>query len=1395
MLLRSMITLTSCCILAVSMPCALAQQVENAMHLTTADGLSQGVIFDILQDSEGFLWFGTKDGLNRYDGYDFKVFTNDPDDPWSIAENTITLLFEDSQGRIWASTDNTGLDIYDKQSGRFHHLQYDPSDPGGITGTNIRGIVEYSPGNFLLNVDEREINMLTLEDAFFDTQEQPHVIRITLPIQDLNSKVPSTLLKGIIQDTKDRIWVGGPNEIYQLDVQTATLGLVKQGFTVGASLANPDGSIWANHGELPLFHWDGQNATVLSGDFFSTMKYLRDDRDRVWAVCADSLYGLDLADAITPSTVCNPNDRIFFRWQPYVHENTHSFKSVGIDRSGSIWAGTNGFGLYRFNPDHTLIKHRLPNVSIRQITVESDDKFFLWSYSLWWTNDGEHQGNFPLGKHGPAPLTDYLLVTGSGDYWSKEQDLPGNRHVLLRYNQEIRKEQEIEIPWLHFKTQPMLQSRDGNIWITGLNQILTGVDPSSELVTSYDLSTGSRTFIDNQAEKIVSKEYSTAIYEDGAGIFWVGTENEMFRVQRNGKLPDRLDVKRYINRPGEQLSLSYNHVMCFLDDPQEPDKYLWVCTKGGGLNRMHKQEGTFLRLTTEDGLPDNVVYGLLSDDNGNLWGSTNKGIFCLLRSALDNSAFSFKNFSQKDGFQGEEFNTGSYAKLPGGKMIFGGINGYNIFDPSELLVEDYMPPVHITRLLINNETVSPNDGSTLLNKSIEFAEEITLGPTHEILTLEFASLDFTAPERNRYRYQMLGLDDQWVESDQRRSATFLQLRPNNYTFRVQGTNSHGVWSDQIAELKIRVLPPWWKTKWAYLAYILFMASMVFIALRIYFYRIRLRQQLDFEKREADRIRELEAQKSQLYTNMTHEFRTPLTIILGMAKQLKKDLNGQAHNKFDMIIRNGQNLLGLVNKMLDLSKIESGKLQVNWVNDDIIDFLRNLTSSLSSLVEQKEIQLHFLPEVNVLTTRYDPEKLQQIISNLISNAYKFTPEGGNIYLTVKVEDQTLVLRVKDTGRGISPEHIDQVFDRFYQADPSSTRQSEGTGIGLALTKELVTLLGGQIHAESPPVGARTGAEFIVALPMQADHEVAKLKPPNSTYQTHQPSSPVLENISYPKRKVDQPILQNNNPKESTQPIILLAEDNADVVAYIASCLMELEGLDFFLNGYHLAIAENGQEGLDMAIELIPDLVISDVMMPLMDGFEFCRHLKSDARTSHIPVIMLTAKADLDSKLEGLEHGANVYLAKPFEAQELLLHIRNLFELRNKVQRHYQRLIDVAAPIGIEIDPRDTEQTEDPFVGRVREIIEAHIDDFNFSVEQLAKALHLSHSQLGRKLNALTGFTPKRFIRNIRLKKAMELLVDREISITTVAYDCGFNDPGYFARVFKKEVGKTPMEWRQ
>jgi DNA-binding response OmpR family regulator/two-component sensor histidine kinase len=493
----------------------------------------------------------------------------------------------------------------------------------------------------------------------------------------------------------------------------------------------------------------------------------------------------------------------------------------------------------------------------------------------------------------------------------------------------------------------------------------------------------------------------------------------------------------------------------------------------------------------------------------------------------------------------------------------------------------------------------------------------------------------------------------------------------------------------------------------------------------------------------------------------------------------------------MIIRNGQSLLKLVNEMLDLSKLEGGKMSLQLVNGDVINFLRYIVESFHSLAESQKKQLHFLSEMDSLNIAYDPERMRQIVGNLLSNALKFTPEKGNIYISVNeirltgaADQSLLVIKVKDTGIGIPEDQMQFIFDRFYQSDNSHTRKTEGTGIGLALTRELVKLMEGEITVKSPPTGANKGSEFTVTLPFKR----LTMGETGITYPDLTANDPTGNQIKTIPQQKTNGVSENKNEiidenTDNQKPLILLVEDNADVVAYTASCLPD----------YRLAVGKDGMEGLEIAADIIPDLIITDVMMPFMDGFELCDKLRKDERTSHIPIIMLTAKADLESKMEGLQRGADVYLQKPFNREELLIRIKKLLELRKNLQQYYLKKAGLTdKPVSIAA-PAD-EKIEDVFVKKVREAVEAHLSDINFTVEQLCKYVFMSHSQLHRKLDALTGCSPNKFIRIIRLNKAKELLKNPENSIGTIALDCGYNDPGYFSRVFKQENGVTPQEWR-
>lgn len=1342
--------------------------------LTTSNGLSQGYVGDMLQDKDGFMWFSTKAGLNRYDGYNFKVFTHDAYNSNSISSNVINNLYEDSKGRLWIGTEDNGLNVYDKTKGIFHRILHDPKNPNSLSGNRISGdIVELADGRFLVYASQKGFNVITLSENYFETNATPVITHI--PILAADSYVP------LFKDAKWRLWMTNQEKLYRFAPEKNVFEWQKDNVSFSNSYrTNADGSMWLNGGQFNLMEFDEAfrqsplfSKSVTNGHESGFLK--EDDKDRIW-IGIPNLHQLLLYDTKKwqKGNPLNPDAALLFK------DTTVAPMVMLKDNAGALWVGTNGYGVRKYTFESEKFNHLAKGFSVRKITGYNQNEIFLkgWGNNKRMTTNGEALPYIPDDLK--YAIHDFF-ISKAGDFWTLKLEKSGDPNFIIsaieKYNPVTKTHKifPVSLRVAYDMLEPIVEDKNSNIWVCGLNGQVITLNPVTGTVHDFNIYA-------DASKPMLTDALITAFYQDVKGVFWIGTEEGFARMQYDNTTKTQPKLTWYRNDNNDKNSLNFNYVSSFLDDPLD-NNLLWISTKGGGLNRLDKTTGKFTHITTQHGLCNNVVYGLLADEEGNIWGSTNNGIFCLLNKRKDgHGSWMFRHFTKTDGLQDDEFNTGAYTKLSNGDLAFGGVNGVNIFNPATVLQSGFAPNVFITNILIGNEVVQPNDKTSILQQTIEKTSSITLNYLQDILTLEFSSLDFTAPNQNKYRYQLVGIDKDWVESGTRRTATYLHLPAGNYVFKVQGSNSQGMWSDKITELKIKVLPPWWRTWWAYLVYVL----LIGFAVRAYFlFRInktKLQSQLHYEQQEAKRVKELDTVKTQLYANITHEFRTPLTVILGMAEQITSKPEEHLDGGMNMIVRNGNHLLNLVNEMLDLSKLEDGKMTLHLINGDVINFLRYVVESFQSLAAGQQKQFHFLSDTDELIAAYDAEKLRQIITNLLSNALKFTPVLGNVYVSISQEaaadtDHTImILKVKDTGIGIPENQVQHIFDRFYQLDNSHTRKAEGTGIGLSLTKELVKFMKGTIAVKSPPVGATKGTEFTITLPLQ-----------NVNAEDVAASVPALTKGPAPSEKG--PAIISNEHTDPGTPLILLVEDNVDVVAYTASCLPD----------YKLSVGKDGQEGFDIAVEIIPDLIITDVMMPNVDGFEMVRKLRQDERTSHIPIIMLTAKADMQSKLEGLEGGADVYLEKPFHKEELLLRIRKLLELRKNLQQYYSKQIGIAqhteTALTVELITTTIEEpAEHEFVKKVRELVEANFTNYEFSVEHLCKLIFMSHSQLHRKLEALTGCSPNKFIRTIRLNKAKELLANPSLSIATIALDCGYNDPGYFARVFKQEYGITPQEWR-
>jgi len=766
--------------------------------------------------------------------------------------------------------------------------------------------------------------------------------------------------------------------------------------------------------------------------------------------------------------------------------------------------------------------------------------------------------------------------------------------------------------------------------------------------------------------------------------------------------------------------------------------------------------------------------GILEDEQENLWLSTNNGI-----SKFDPLQETFSNFDIRDGLQGNEYNLASCFKDKNGKMYFGGSNGYNVFHPDSINKNLVIPSIVLTDFKIFNKSISPNINSPLI-KSVSETKEIILSYHQSVFSFEFAALEYTIPGKNKYAYKMEGVDPDWVYTDAtRRFATYTNLDPGKYIFKVKGSNNDGIWNEQGTSVNVIILPPWWKTKVAYSFYIFLFGFFIVMVWRFRTNRLKMKHDLELEQLQAEKLKEVDEIKSQFFTNISHEFRTPLTLIKGPAKLIVDQTKDKTIKDNAILInRNSEKLGRLVTQLLDLSKLEAGKMKLKTTQVNIVSILKELVLSFASYAERKNITLNFSAVEKQIMVYLDTEKVEKIINNIISNAFKYTAAKGKIRVQISQSKKFVELKITDTGIGISRERISKIFDRFYQGNQKQIEKQEGTGLGLALTKELVVLHKGEIDVESKE---GEGTTFIIKFLLGKNHlksdEIFESKQEEDKIifeQTDSESIVTDENInSGLLMKTD---LSSN---KSEKLLLLIVEDNADVRQYIRG---------FLESDYKIMEAIDGEDGYNKSIAEIPDLIVSDVMMPKIDGIELTDKLKNDERTSHIPIILLTAKATSKDKIEGYETGADDYIMKPFDIQELKVRIKNLIDQRKKLRQHFQK------EEIFKLEDKNISSIDKKFLKRAVGIIHEHLSDTTFGVESFAIELAIGRTSLYKKIMALVGEPPGDLIKRIRLSNAAILLKNNSGNISEIAFEVGFNNPAYFSECFKKQIGVTPSKYQ-
>ncbi len=1329
--------------------------------LTIEHGLSQGMIFDILQTRDGFLWIATKQGLNRYDGYNFKCYTHNPFDPYSLAENTVTALFEDSRGWLWAGTENNGLDLFDRRSGRFYHFPLRFNRNTKSASFEVVAIREAGDGS--MYVIQRENGLVHLDIPAAWNRQLPEqadlgaLTKVTLfPIEQfrLPGDDDETTLVAIETSADESVFVYSDKRLYR--VETAK-GFVRPESPAPGNFremwgAVPRSLVHFQRGILQPARAPQANVSLAKaaadGGFWLAVNR------RLWHVAPGQT-----PDFSTP-------DR----------EVDADISAIETDQNGNIWIGTQGYGLRKINPGKQLFHKGADGLSIWGVWRDLRGRYYCKVVNKIYPYDPATgmAGTQPAFPKGPDRILD-MCLDASGAYWllgRGEQEY--GTAVLQRYTPESGQTETWPFPfdsvrpgqhhlsagsgqWFKpYLYARLLQTRNGALWATSLNCRLVRFTPAT---AQFEIADYAHLFGD-QAGTV----RAFACAEDGAGNIWVGTQLGLVQCRPDGK---DFTFQLFQVNPEHPSGLNNNSIACLLPDPSDPSGILWIGTKGGGINRLDRRTGVIQHITTNENLPDDVVYGILPGAPNELWCSTNRG---LARLKLDENrqVLSVATFTAAQGLQDNEFNTQAFFRAANGELLFGGVNGLNHFFPTEVQPDTTSPPVFIVGLRINHKRAAFGNPDCPLDRPLEFLKSLELSHEQNNLSFEFAALDFTDPSKNRYRYRLVGADPDWVEVGTHRFAHFTHLAPGKYTLLVQGNNGEGAWKNAGNTISITILPPWWRSGIAYMLYGLLLLAGGWQAYRFQIRRVQLREQLAFEHRETARVKALEQMKSNFFSNVTHEFRTPLTLILEPARRiLARSGEPETRENARHIEANSNRLLHLVNQLLDMAKLESGHIRLDLRHGDLYLTIRDVFERFLPLAEKSGIKLtlHAAPQMPLFD--FDAQKVELVLTNLISNALKYTPEGGRVVIHVggvstSADVSAIEIQVSDTGIGIPAEALPKIFDRFYQVDNGHARAGAGTGIGLALSKELAERMGGSLRAESTP---GQGSTFFFRLPVLNNAGTPLLELADEEPETAAFSGSVVATL----------------PADSERPLALLIEDNAELRGFMLKCIA---------GQWQVAEASDGEEGLAKAKTLLPDIVISDLMMPRMDGYAVCRELRDDELTAHIPIILLTARSTPEAKIRGLQTGADDYLTKPFNTDELLARMHNLVEQRRRLRLRYSGT--TATNGAAESDADGLTSPDRDFLRRFTAIVEQNLADETIGVEELAQKMYISRTQLHRKLKAVTGQNVTDFVRNYRLERALAMLRNREGLVYEVAARTGFGSEKYFSRAFKEKFGLPPSQ---
>ncbi|MEZ0539284.1 ATP-binding protein [Fibrella arboris] len=1314
---RACFILPVCC--WVSMAVAQIKPPRQTL-LTTTDGLPNSHITGMVQDKAGFIWISTADGLARYDGYSVKTFRHMPGNANSLADNIIRQLEETATGQLLISTESGTFQLFDPATERFSSLL----DASFLAAR--KAVISQCH----LSADGRHAWGLMPGVQLIDYD----ISRKTIRVYDATALVgePNTLHDFVLTAT-GYIYSTCSKGLFQLNTRTGQKRFIPLPHTPpnnGFSSADGHEVVEGPNGQIVLFNYraialydPAQNRfrTIplpdlsRSGPISYTLKTLSDNH--IYLGYLNQLYRVEAAGKLT---LLPALPRIQLR-----------------DRSGALWSVNPRGGLTRYDANalpftfQPTQKSFVEDLLEQHLGVLRPDSLEVWSVARW--------PRLSLTANGNGYLIDPFYLY---------RYVPGQR--ALTEITSLRATNGAICCKLCLKV-----TRSGRIWLYTNDKGLVDADLGG--AGAY-LHPNSRLPI-----KRANPGYDAGDIQPMGRSVWVGSQYGL------GLFRYDIDRGRYdaplLNDPATANSLPGNTINCLATDPLD-STVLWIGTAGSGLCRLNTRTMTFRRLGESEGFPNGTIQTMEADRQGFIWCATSKGLVRIKPSA-DPEQLTWRHFTTDDGLATNEFSRTSSAVLPDGKLVFGTLAGRIVVDPAVIHDDLYDPPMVLTSLKVNNVLVDANTAGSPLPAPINALSELRLDYTQNFLTFGFAGLHYAKMAKIRYRYRLVGVDENWVNAANQLTANYTQLAPGTYQLLINCSRADGQWSRQTKHLTVVILPPIWATWWAYGLYALAVAGLAWGVIRFRVRQLQQQQALARNHQEAEQLRALDEVKTRFFSNITHEFRTLLSLILLPTEKLLQEDKHDSYTRRTLvsIYNNAQQLLRLINQLLDLSKLEGNNMGVSFSRGNGIAFIRHCVDLFRPMAEAKRIELRLTTDTPSGEWLFDADKWEKIISNLLANALKFTPSGGQVGVTIRlVSPDRIAVQVQDTGIGISAAHLPHIFNRFYQADDSRTRAYEGTGIGLALVKELTALLNGTIAVDSrtePP----SGTTVTLHLPVAAVPVLSDALPVSA------PTPPL---VGQGIRRQTDPATDHFLPGD---PLVVVVDDNAELKTFIAGELAD---------SYRVLTASDGEEGWQLIQDELPDLVISDVMMPRMDGYQLTHCIKSTALTNHIAVILLTAKAAHQSRITGLEQGADDYLTKPFHMDELYLRIQNLLTHRQTIQQYYhQQLTSVDSAF-------QPVQIDDSFLKNVYAYIESRLDDSSLTVDELAKRHNMSRRTMHRKLTSLTNLSANDLIRQYRLRRAAELL-RAGYSVAQTAYSVGFESPTYFSTLFKQTYQQSPTDF--